>query len=86
MIIKSTYFLHRNAHKKAWQSSDGRTNNETGCVLVDGRNESSIMDVRSCTGADCDWDHHLVRINIDRKYRITKKHTVQDRGSVTLQG
>ena len=32
-------------------------------MLVDG----------SCRGADCDWDHHLVRINIDRKY--IKKHT-----------
>jgi len=45
------------------------------------------MDVRSCRGADCvcDWDHHLVRINIDRKYQSTKRHMVQDKGSVTLQ-
>ena len=58
-------------------------------MLLDGRNESSIMDVRSCTGADCDcdWDHHLFRINVERKYQITKKNTntVQDKGSVTLQ-
>ena len=31
------------------------------------------MDVRSCRIADCDWDHHLVRTNIDRKYQSTKK-------------
>jgi superfamily II DNA helicase RecQ len=74
MIIVSTYFLHGNAHKETWQSPDGRTNNEIGRVLVDGRNEPSIMDIRSCRGADCDWDHHLVRINIDRKYQSTK-HT-----------
>jgi len=75
MVIKSTYFLHGNVHKETWQSPDGRTNNENGRVLVDGRNESSIMDVRSCTGADCAWDHNLFRINIDRKYQITKTHT-----------
>jgi len=74
MITKSTYFLHRNVHKETWQSRDRRTNNEIDRVLVDGRNESSIMDLGSCRGADCDWDHHLVRINIDRKYQ-NKKNT-----------
>jgi len=59
MIINSKYFLHRNVHKETWQSSDGRTNNEIDRVLLDGRNESSIMDVRSCRGADCDWDNHF---------------------------
>jgi hypothetical protein len=59
------YFPHKNAHKKTWQFSDGRTNNEFDRVLVDGRHASSIMDVGSCRSADCDWDRHLVRI----KYR-----------------
>jgi hypothetical protein len=77
MIIISTYFLHRNVHKETWQSPDGRTNNEIGRVLVDGRNESSITDVRSCRGADCDCDHHLVRINIERKYESKKKGSRQ---------
>jgi hypothetical protein len=59
------YFPHKNAHKKTWQSPDGRTNNEVDRILVDGRHASNILDVGSCRSADCDWDRHLVRI----KYR-----------------
>jgi len=31
------------------------------------------MGVRRCRGADCDWDHNLFRINIERKYQSTKR-------------
>jgi hypothetical protein len=62
MIIKSTYFPHINIHKETWQSTDRRSNNKIDHMLTDGRNESSIMDVRSCRGADCDSDHQLVQI------------------------
>jgi CTP:phosphocholine cytidylyltransferase-like protein len=88
IITESTYFLRiRNVHKETWQSPDGRNNNEIDLVLVDGRNESSVMGVRICRGADCDWDRHFVRINIDRKYQSKKKkrHMVQDKGSETLK-
>jgi uncharacterized protein len=37
---------------------------------VDGRQASNIMDVRSCGGADCDSDHHLVQIKYQQ--RISK--------------
>ena len=63
MIIKSTYFPLINIHKETWQSPDRRTNNHMDHILADGRNESSIMDVRSCRGEDCDLNQHLVRIN-----------------------
>jgi hypothetical protein len=49
MMIKSTYFPHINIHKESWQSPD-RTNNQMDHILADGRNESSIIDVRSCRG------------------------------------
>jgi hypothetical protein len=65
MVIRSTYFIHRDVHKE--------TINESGRVVVDGRNGSSVMDVRRFRGACCDRDRQLVRINIDRKYQSTKK-------------
>jgi len=72
-------------HNGTWESPDGRINNEIDRVLVDGRNESSIMDIRIFRGAEYDWDRHLVRINIDRKIKSKKRHIVRDKGSVTLK-
>jgi hypothetical protein len=80
MIIESTYFPHKNINKDTWQSPDRRTNNQIDHVLVDGRHASSIMDVRSCRAADCDSDHHIVRIKCQQK--ISKyKNTHGARGS-----
>ena len=50
--------------------------------LVDGRHASSIMDVEV---VDCDSDHQLDRIDIDRKYQNTKVCMVQGKGSMTLE-
>ena len=71
--IKSTYFRHKNIHKDTWQSPDGRTNLQADHLLVPGRHASSIMDVRSCRGAHCNLDHHLVRIKYRQKILKYKK-------------
>jgi len=65
MIIKATYFPHKNVHKETWQSPDGITNNQVD--HVDERHASSIMDVRSYRGVDCYWDYQLVQIKYQRK-------------------
>jgi hypothetical protein len=33
--VKSTMIPHRNIHKDTWKSSDGKTHNQIGHILVD---------------------------------------------------
>jgi hypothetical protein len=72
-IIKSTYFPHINIHK------------ELGNPLMEEliiRLASRIMDVKV---VDCDSDHQLDRIDIDRKFQSTKIYMVQGKGIMTLE-
>jgi len=57
LIVKSTMFSHRNINKYTRTSSDGKTQNQTDHVLIDRRWQSSVLDVRSFRGADCDTGH-----------------------------
>ena len=66
LAVKSTMFPHRNFHKYTWISPDGQTHNQNVQVLIDRRWHSSILDVRSFRGADCDTDHYLVVANLGK--------------------
>jgi len=82
LIAKTTTFPHRSIHKYTWTSPDGITHNQIDHVLVDERRHSSIIDVRSLRGADCDTGHYLVVANIPQRLSLKKgikQHLVADR-------
>ena len=67
LVVKSTMFPHRNIHKYTCTSSDGKTHNQIDHILIDRRWHSSVLDVRSFRGADCDTDHYLVIAKVREK-------------------
>jgi hypothetical protein len=46
IVVSSTCFPHKQIHKQTWRSPDGKTNNQTGHILIDKRNTSSMLDVK----------------------------------------
>jgi hypothetical protein len=49
-----------------YTSPDGKTHNQIDHILIDRRRQSSILDVRSFRGADCDTDLYLVVANLGK--------------------
>ena len=66
-------FLHRNIHRCTWTFPDGQTHNQIDRILIDRRWHSSIIDVRSFRGADCDTDHYLVVAKVRERLPVRKQ-------------
>jgi hypothetical protein len=73
LVVKSTMFPNRNIHKYTWTSPDGRMHNQIEHILIDRRRHSSILDVRSFRGADCDSEHYLVVAKIRERLAVSKR-------------
>jgi hypothetical protein len=73
LVVKSTMFPHHSIHKYTWTSPDGKTLNQTDHILIDRRRLSSILDVRSFRGADCNSDHYLVVLKVREKLEVRKR-------------
>jgi len=73
LVVKSTMFPHRNIHKYTWTSPDGKIHNQIDHVLIDRRWHSSVLDVRSFSGPDCDTDHHLVIAEVREGLAVGKQ-------------
>jgi hypothetical protein len=71
LLVKSTMFPHRKIHKYTWTSPEGNTHNQTDHVLIDRRQHSSILDIRSFRGADCDTDHYLVVAKVRERLAVS---------------
>ena len=63
---------HRNIHKYTWTSPDGKPHKQIDHVLIDRRWHSSVLDVRSFRGADCDTDHYLVIAKFRERLAVGK--------------
>jgi hypothetical protein len=68
---KSTIFPHRNIQKCMWTSPDGKPHNQIEHILRDGIHHSSILDVQSFRGADCDTNHYLMVAEVRERQAIS---------------
>jgi hypothetical protein len=73
VVVKSTMFPHRKIHKHTWTSPEGNTHNQIDQVLIGRRRHSSILDVRSFRGADCDTDRYLVVAKVRERLAVSKR-------------
>ena len=77
LVVTKTMFLHRNIHKYTytWTSPDRKTHSQFDHILRDRKYLSSILDVRSFRGADCDTDHYLVVAKVKERLAVGKQAT-----------
>jgi hypothetical protein len=72
LVVNSIMFPHSKIHKYTWPFPEGNTHNHTANVLIDRRRHSSILDVRSFRGADCDTDHYFVAAKVTEGLAVSK--------------
>jgi len=86
MTISSTLFPHKDFHKYTWKSPDGNTFNQIYHVnpssAIDKRFKSSISDIRSFRGADCDSDHFLVIAKFRIKLKKVQKQIIEYQNTI----
>jgi hypothetical protein len=85
LTVSSTTFPHKDIHKVTWRSPDGETLNQIDHVLIQNRYRSTIYDVRSYRGADCDTDHYLVIAKLRSKLKSQVRLKQDKRSRINLE-
>jgi hypothetical protein len=57
-VIKNACFNHKRIHKGTWKIPGNEQTNQIYHVLVSRRHGSSILDVKTARGPNCDFDHY----------------------------
>ena len=73
LVVKSTMFPHREIHKHTWTSPYRKMQIQIDHILIDRKWQSSILDVCSFRGADCDTDHCLVVAKVRERLAVSKQ-------------
>jgi len=73
LVVKSTMFLHHNIRKYTCTSPVRKTHYQTDYILIDRRWHSSILNVRSLRGADCDTDYYLVVAKVRERMAVSRQ-------------
>jgi hypothetical protein len=73
ITVKSNLLTHHDIHKYTWTSPGGKTHNQIDHVLIDRKWHSSIIDVRTFRGTDCDSDHNLAVAKVRERLAMSKR-------------
>jgi hypothetical protein len=73
--ISGTKFQHRRIYKGTWKVPGQDICNQIDHILINKRRASTITDVRTLRGPNCDSDHYLVRTKIRQRISKGEKDT-----------
>jgi hypothetical protein len=73
LVLESAVLPHCDIRKYTWTSFEGKTSSKIDHVLMYRRRPSSILDVRSFGGADCDTDRYLVVAEVRERLAVSRR-------------